>query len=248
MSRPNLIRDAYLAGDLSPADLLAFHRRTFGDARMEGDDGDPKPDATPEQPSGVSDEEWGALGDKGKAAIVRERAARTRAEQDLAAARSTPKPTPPNKGDEGEKPKADPGKGAEQDVASLIEKAVQAAVAPLLQRDEQRETQDRARAVAEAVTDAAATKLHDQSDALAYLDLTSLTDGNGNADATKITSALDDLVQRKPHLAKVVDTSRRPGAGSLLGGGQAPAPSVDDQVKAALAHMQASAGVKLAGA
>lgn len=237
-------RSAFSAGAVTPHDILAFHRVHFGAARMEDDEGAP-----PERPDGVTEEEWTALGDPGKRAIVRERARATKAEQEAAALRA-PKPAPPKtddkagqQGDKDSPPAPDP-----TDIAAIVQQAVAAALKPIQERDEQRTAVEAAQKVAEAVTDAAKERLHDASDALVNVDLTTLTDGNGKADAAKITQALDDLVKTKPHLAKVTDTTRRPGADAMLGGATAPVSSEDDRVKAALAKMQVSAGVKLAGA
>lgn len=220
----------------------------------EGAPGDPAPAGqapeVPQRPDGVTEEEWTALGDPGKRALVRERDRATRAEHDLAAARaaSTPKPGPPKRSDDDAGKGKEPEKPAGDDIAAIVQQAVAAAIAPFQQAQEQRATEDKARAVAEALTTAAGTRLHDASDALTQVDLTTLTDGNGRPDEAKITAALDDLVQRKPHLAKVVDDRRRPGAGHMLGGAPTPAVSEDDAVKAALAKMQSSASVKLATA
>ena len=252
-------RSAFAAGAVTPEDVLDFHRHAFGLARMDerqgaGNGGGEGGDTPPERPDGVSEEEWNALADPGKRAIIRERERATRAEQEAAALRAsrTPKPGPP-KDDKGGQDGAQPPAGGQQqpeptDIAAIVQQAVAAAIQPFHEAQQQTAADAAARKVAETVTTAAAAKLHDPSDALVQLDLTTLTDGSGQPDATKITAALDDLVQRKPHLAKVVDDSRRPGAGHSLGGAAAPIVSEDDRVKAALAKMQAAAGVKLAGA
>ncbi len=243
----DLIRTAYLSGALSPRDLIAFHRETFGSSRMGGEDagGGQGGEADPQRPDGVSEDEWSALGDPGKRAIVRERERATRAEQEAAALRaSRPKPTPPKPAPASQQ---EPQQHGEPDIAAIVQQAVAAAIAPFQQRDEERRAEDSARAIAKAVSDAAATRLHDPSDALGNLDLTGLTDGAGSPDAAKITAALDDLVKRKPHLAKVTDGRVRPAPGSMIGGAPSPVASEDERVKAALAKMQASAGIKLAG-
>lgn len=252
-------RSAYAAGAVTAQDVLEFHRRTFGPARMEDPPGPPANpsgqggDTPPERPEGVTEEEWTALGDPGKRAIVRERDRATRAEQEAAALRSSrqpqpPKPAPPKDDKGGQQSAGSQQEPEPTDIAKIVQQAVAAALQPIQERDQQREADDAARAVAQSVTTAAATKLHDASDALTNIDLTTLTDGSGRPDATKITTALDDLVQRKPHLAKVVDPGRHPAPGHVLGGAPAPVTSEDDRVKAALAKMQAAAGVKLAGA
>lgn len=230
---------AYRPG-ISPAEVLAFHKARFGDTRMEGEE--PQP---PEQPDGVSDEEWSALGDPGKRAIVRERERASKAEADLAAARAVPtkpKPAPPKQQPAGagdEKP-ADPS-----DVAAIVAQAVAAALKPFEEREQAREVEQAASLVVTKVTESAKGRLHDPSDALAHIDLATLVDESGRPDGTKITAALDSLVQAKPHLAKVVDDRRRPAPGTPVGGA-APTVSMDERVKATLSKMQAAAGVKLA--
>ena len=237
---PRSFRSAFTAGACSPSDVLAFHRQYFGTLRMEnGDD--------PQRPDGVSDTEWEALGDPGKRAIVRERERATKAEGELAstraaAAAAAAKPAPPAADDA--KPPENPG--ASPDVATIVSQAVAAALKPFEEREQQREVEQAASVVVSAVQDAAKSRLHDASDALAHIDLTTLVDEAGRPDASKITAALDGLVKTKPHLAKVVDDRRRPAPDAPVGGA-APVVSMDDRVKATLAKMQTSAGVKLAG-
>jgi hypothetical protein len=203
--------------------------------------------AGPERPDGISEQEWDALGDPGRAAIVREREARQAAERALAASRARPTPPKPN-----EPPKPapnEPPKGTESgeqlDVAAIVQQAVAAAIKPFTEREEQREADEAAGRVREAVLNAAKPRFHDATDALASIDLTAVLDGNGQADSTKIQAALDDLLTRKPHLGKVVDDRRfaQPGAGPTPGGST---PPLNDRVKATLARMQERAGVKFA--
>lgn len=229
--------------------LLDFHRGLHGRAQMNGNEsGDQNQDGPPDRPEGVSEEEWDALGDPGKRAIVRERDRASRAEQALATARAA-KPAPPKPKEEqkpADKPAEQKPAGGEPDFAALIQQAVTAAIAPFQEREQQREAEAGARRVTDAVTEAAKARLHDPSDALAHIDLTGLTDGTGSPDAAKITAAIEDLAVRKPHLAKVVDDRRRPVPGSFIGAGAGPVTSTDDLVKSALAQMQQSTGVKLA--
>jgi hypothetical protein len=206
----------------------------------------PNPPASPaEKPDGVTDAEWAALGDPGKAAIVRERQRATAAEQALAAARANP-PTPPKLVPP--KPIEPPKPGEPVDIAAQIRAGIEAAMAPLLERDATREASQAAEKIREAVTTAASERFHDASDALAQIDLTTLTDGEGKADPAKVTAALDDLLTRKPHLGKAVDNRRRAADGSLIGGAPGAEAPLDDRVKATLARMQASTGVKFAEA
>lgn len=208
----------------------------------------PTPAPTPpaaERPEGVSESEWAALGDPGRTALTREREARRTAEQALAAARATPPPTPPKPA-----PPADPPKGPDgkPDIAALIEQAVTAATAPLLEAQAQRDAEAAATVIRDAVTGAASARFHDATDALAQVDLTTLTDGNGRPDEQKITAALDELLTRKPHLGKAVDNRRQAPPGSPIGATPGAAAPLDDRVKATLARMQAASGVKFADA
>lgn len=242
------------ARGLTVAELLALHHSHFGDARMEeGDDNADGASAdsgntAPQRPEGVAEDEWEALGDPGKRAIVRERERATAAESALAAARQAtkPKPAPPKpkkpEPKAGEKPDSDA-----PDIAALVQQAVTEALRPMQEAQEQRDAEQAAQTIVDAVQTAAKDRLHDASDAVVALDLSTLTDGQGAPDAAKITAALDGLVQRKPHLAKVVDDRRRPAAGAPIGGGVAPAQTADDKVKASLTRMQSAAGIKLAG-
>lgn len=197
----------------------------------------PAPPSTPapaavQRPDGVSDAEWSALGDPGKTALVRERARATAAEQALARAAKPPIP-PPAK--EGEQP----------DIAALINAGIAQAIAPLLDRDAQREAIQAAEKIRNSVTTAATERFHDATDALAQVDLTTLTDGVGLPDQAKITAALDEILKRKPHLGRAVDDRRRAAPGGAVGGTGASA-SLDDRVKASLARMQAATNVKFA--
>lgn len=198
----------------------------------------PNPPKRPDRPDGISEAEWSALGDPGKTALVRERQRATAAETALAAARATPpKPADPPK------PPAD---GGQPDIAALIRDAVKQAVNPLLERDLQRETEAAAAAIRDSVVSAAGERFHDVTDALAQVDLTQLTDGNGRPDKPKIDAALDELLTRKPHLGKAIDPRRQTPPGTPLGGGGGTQGPLDDRVKATLARMQSSAGVKFA--
>lgn len=224
--------------------LLDFHRATFGDARM---------DATtpPERPEGVSEEEWNALGDPGKAALVRERERASAAERELAAARAgqqqtgAPKPGPRASSQGAKQPEGESGEGGRPaDLAAIIAQAVTAAVTPLQQRIDGWEAGQAAQRIADAVT-SAASHFHDPSDVLAQVDLAALTDGSGGPDVAKITAALDALATSKPHLVRPFDDRRRVAPGSTIGATGSSAASLDDQVKARLQKMQKTTGIKL---
>jgi hypothetical protein len=119
------------------------------------------------------------------------------------------------------------------------------AIAPIQERDAQREAVQAAERIRDSLTTAATDRFHDATDALAQVDLTQLTDGAGLPDPAKITSALDDLLKRKPHLGRAVDDRRRPASNGVGAGGPASAP-LDDRVKATLSRMQSASGVKFA--
>ena len=203
----------------------------------------PEP-AGPERPEGISEAEWAALGDPGKAALTREREARRAAEQALAAHRSAPPPAPPK----APTPPAPPptGPDGQLDIAAMIERAVSAAVTPLHEAQAQRDADAAALVIRDAVTAAAGVRMHDANDALTQIDLTTVTDGNGRPDPAKITAALDALLQAKPYLGRVNDPRRRAPADALVGGTPGFVPSLDDRTKASLARMQAAAGVAFA--
>lgn len=207
------------------AEIIATHRALFGGFVMETDGGE----TPPERPDGIEATEWDALGDPGKQALVRERQRATDAERKLAAALA---PKAPELKPDGEQP----------DMAALIQAAVEAAVAPLRQAQEQQAIDAQARAVIDAVKAAAADRLHDASDATSLLDLTALVGADGAPDTAKVTAAINDLVAAKPHLARPQPYGRQ-GNPALYG---APAgPSAEDKVKASLARMQAASGIKL---
>lgn len=233
--------------------LFAHNRARFGGFSMtitppEPAPPAPAPSAPAQRPDGVTEEEWNALGDPGRAAILREREARQAAERALAASRARPAPpAPAPKPPADPKPPTDPPKdqAGNVDVAAIVQQAVEAAVKPFRDAEEQRKVDEAATRVRTSVLDAAKTRLHDASDAIAHIDLTQVLDGNGQADPAKVTAALDDLVTRKPHLAKVVDDRRyaEPGAGPTPGGST---PPINDRVKDKLASMQQRAGIKFA--
>ena len=219
------------------AEIIATHRALFGGFIMEADGSD----TPPERPDGIEATEWDALGDPGKQALVRERQRATDAERKLAAALA-PKPKPPAPAPKASEPPAPKTNGEPRDMAALIQAAVEAAVAPLRQAQEQQAIDAQARAVIDAVKAAAADRLHDASDATSLLDLTALVGADGAPDTAKIAAAINDLVAAKPHLARPQPYGRQ-GNPALYG---APAgPSAEDKVKASLARMQAASGIKL---
>jgi len=206
-----------------------------------------QPDITT-RPEGVAQDEWDALADPGKRAVVRERTARAEAEtarasekqareaaeQALAAAKAAGTKTDPPKGG-GQT--GDPG-----DVAEQIRLGIETAMAPYRERDQQREAAEAAQKVRDAVTQAAGERFHDAGDAVAQLDLTTLIDSQGRADTAKVDDALTKLLERKPYLGKAVDSRRRASDGSLIGGSGGGTASLEDRVKAQLALMKNASG------
>ena len=225
---------AYAAGAVTPEQVLAHHAVHFGRARMETDD-------PPERPDGVTEEEWDDLGDPGKRALVREREARQGAEQRARAAAATPKPAPPKQPEQQQSSGDGKGdRGDQGDLAQQIAAAVKAAIEPLQQQQADWMTARKAEGVRDAVAKAATGRFHDATDALAQVDLTTVVDDHGDADPTKITAALDDLLSRKPHLGVTRGAPIGASPGTLPGGSEA------DRVKAELAKMQESTGIRLA--
>lgn len=191
----------------------------------------------PERPEDITEDVWDALGDPGKAALVREREARQEAERQLAAAKA-PKPAPPKSQPSPAATSAP--KDGEPDVSKIVQDAVTAAIKPFQEAESQRQAEAAAGKVRDAVIDAAKPLLHDATDALANVDLTTLVNDEGQADPEKVKAALVALVEKKPHLAKPQQRFAPPG----IGGG-APAATTDaEKVKAVLADMQRATGVR----
>lgn len=191
-----------------------------------------------ERPEGVTEEEWEALGDPGKRAIVREREGRVKAERERDAAKA--RPTPPAKKAEAAPPKQEPGDP--QDVAAIVQQAVAAAIKPFQEREEQRDAERAAGKVRDAVLEAAKPRLLDATDAL-QIDLRGVLDEAGAADPAKVAAAIDELLKAKPHLAKSDARIAPPG----IGGGAAPS-NRKDAVAAILGGMQRATGVRLPSA
>lgn len=242
--------------DTLPA-LFAHHRARFGGWSMTNT----PPENEPEKPERISDDEWTALGDTGRVAIVREREARQTAERALAASRA--RPAPPKK--TAAPPKADDDAPAAVAVpdADAITAAISTAMKPFAdfmskqqEREDQREAEDAAGKVVDAVLKAAkgqfkpdekgsALEFHNPSNALTMIDLTKVVDDNGRPDEAKIGAELVGLLKRETHLGKVVDTRRTaaPGTGAGAGGAEAP---LGDRVKDTLARMQEANGIRQA--
>lgn len=233
--------------------LMAAHRAHFGGMTMTQALPDPAgppteqpppadPPQAPQRPDGVSEEEWSALGDPGQRAILRERERTQAAERALAAARARPTPpksTPPAPTQQ--PPKTD--EGGTPDIAKIIEDAVAKAVQPFQERDAQRDAEKAVQTIQNTVLDSAKDTFLDPTDALANIDLTQITDGNGGPDPEKVKAALTDLLTRKPHLGRTPDGRRYAPPGSPAGAQQSAAP-LEAQVQSTLARMQSSAGIR----
>jgi len=197
-----------------------------------------------ERPEGVSEEEWNALGDPGKAAIVRQREENKQLRSQLAAAQA--RPAAPKAPEAPAAPAKDPAApspaaGDQPDIAAIVKQAVDAAIKPFQERDQQRSAEEAAGKVRDAVLAAAKPLLQDETDAVANIDLTKVVNDQGQADLEKVKAELDDLLTRKPHLAK----SPQRFAPAGIGGG-APAAATDaEKVKAVLADMQRATGIRV---
>lgn len=220
--------------------LFAHHKAAFGGWSMTITP--PEGGAPQERPEGVTEDEWTALGDPGRAALSREREARQTAERALAATKARPAPPKATETPKAPEVKPESGKTDSPDVAALIEQAVQAAIKPLVEREQARDTQAAAEKIQQVVLDAAKDRLHDASDAIANIDLTTVVNDQGQADAAKIATALEGLIKNKPHLAKATQRFAPPG----IGGGAPATGSEADRVKAVLAEMQRTTGVRSA--
>jgi hypothetical protein len=205
---------------LSPLGVLPNGRVVW--PILGGDDS--VPPAT-EPPEGVSKEEWDALGDPGKRALIRERTARQEAERKVAAAHARPTPPP------GTKPALTTPE--QPDLAKMIADAVAAATKPLIEAEERR-TQQEQGAVVEKVIRDAATGFHDPSDAVANIDRTKIL-VDGVVDTDKLAAELATLGTSKPHLIR--DPRRFAPAGA---GGQQGDPAKTADAKAAEIGQQMS--------
>lgn len=200
----------------------------------------PAPPAAPERPDGVSEEEWTALGDPGRRALVRERERAETAERNLAAARA-PRPAPPKNPPATTSASTPPPNSDGVNVAAIVQQAVDAALKPFQEAEQRRVTEAAAERVRASVLDAARPLLYDPTDALTGIDLAAVVNDQGQADAGKVQSALDDLVTRKPHLARSTVRVAPPG----IGGGAPAGLTEAEKVKAILADMQRATGVRL---
>lgn len=242
--------------DTLPA-LFAHHRATFGGWSMVENE--------PAKPEGISDDKWTALGDTGRVAIVREREARQTAERALAASRA--RPAPPAKKTAAGDANADAQQQQQEAPAAADADAIAAALATAMkpfadfmskqqEREDQREAQEAAGKVVDAVLKAAkgqfkpdekgsALEFHNPSNALTMIDLTKVVDDQGTPDEAKISAELVGLLKRETHLGKVVDTRRTAAVGTGAGASGAETP-LGDRVKDTLARMQEANGIRQA--
>lgn len=199
--------------------------------------------ADPVRPDDVPEEEWDALGDPGKQALVRERGKVADLERQLAAAKAKPAPPkPPAPASVDPQPKATaPAADGTPDMAAIVKAAVEEAIKPFQERDQQRAATEAADKIKAAVITAAKDRLHDGTDGL-MIDLTTVVAEDGTPDTEKIGKALDALIASKPHLAKDTRRFAAAGVGPTAGGAAVP---MQQQVQSVLAQMQSATGVRV---
>lgn len=173
----------------------------------DDDDGDPDDDGKDgNDGKGESESDVAKL----KAALRKERKARKAAERQASAA----------------KPKGDKKTSTHDDKDDVVERLEQA-------RTEER-AKAQARIVRSEVRAAAAGRFADPADAALYLanDLEDLVGDDGEPDDDAITEALDELLERKPHLAAAKSSGRKSGGDSDQGARAGRKASVADRAKA----------------
>jgi type IV secretory pathway VirB10-like protein len=148
---------------------------------------DPPQDTPPPTPPADPPE----LGDAGRRALDAERTARAAAERDLKAAQAAL-----------EKVRRDSMSESERAIATAREEAKAEVLASVT-----------ARLVGAEVRAVAAGKLADPSDAMRYLDASTLVDVQGEPDANAIASAIDALVKDRPYLAPAPERTNGAGDG-----------------------------------
>lgn len=169
----------------------------------EGDD-----DADDASDEGTGDEGTGGqdgddLGDAGKKALDKERAARKAAAKEARELKAKVAEL-----------EAKQAAGAQQDEAQqAAEKTRRDAEAAATKKANERILRSELKA-------AAAGKLADPSDAAAFIDLTQFeADADGEFDSTEIAEAISDLIKRKPHLAAKATGFQGSGDGGARTGG-----------------------------
>jgi hypothetical protein len=197
-------------------EFLEARRAHFGGIDFRMDATGDQPDVS-QRPDGVSEDAWNALGDPGKAAIVRERSARTEAEQARAAAEQRVQ----QYGDyEAVKAKADKYDQAMADAMSEQEKAVAAARSEGESAARTALTRER---VLDKIEVASAGKFRDIEDA--RLRLGQRADEfvkDGQIDTAAIAAAVDKVLEAAPHLKADIKGSPRPDPSQGPRGGDTP--------------------------
>lgn len=114
------------------------------------------------------------------------------------------------------RPVIEAAKAAAEQGKSAEERAQEA-----LTRATEREIVLRNRLVSAEVRALASAEFNDPADAEAFLDLGSFVDETGEVDTDAISTALDELLERKPHLRKAEDVpgARRPAPDLSQGAG-----------------------------
>jgi hypothetical protein len=177
-----------------------------------GEDGGTDDDGAEDSDTGGEDGD--DLGDKGRAALAKER----RARRDADKAR----------------------KAAERKLAELEAKQSGskdgdgAPDAEQIRRDAEKDATAKAnrKILAAEIRAAGAGKMADPADALKYLDLTQFEVGDdGSVDAEDIAEAISDLIKRKPYLAAKATGFQGGGDGGARQGGRGPRQVTDAELK-----------------
>lgn len=165
--------------------------------------------------TGTQAETQGDLGDAGKKALAEERKARRDAERARKAAE-----------DELQQLRSSLEQGKQADEAK--------AEAEQIRRDAEKTATAKAneRILRAEIRAAAAGKLTDPADALAYLDLAQFEVGDdGSVDAGDIAEAISDLIKRKPYLAAKAQGFQGSGDGGARTSGSSPKQVTDAELK-----------------
>jgi hypothetical protein len=164
---------------------MADNDNTAEHADDTAPEGDVEPTTEEDSATETTQGDEGKLGESGKAALEQERKARREADRARREAERARRDLETQLKEFQDREKTDAEKavaraeGAEQRVAGLLQRAVRAEVRAL-----------------------AAAKFEDSEDAIAFLNLASYADDEGEIDAEQIKADLADLLERKPHLAK----------------------------------------------
>jgi hypothetical protein len=191
----------FLVNGMTIEQLLAKNRARFGDARMED----------PQKPDDVTQEEWDALGDPGRRAIVRvkrEQRETERARDAAIADKAKADKAAADAQAELEKAKKEPPKKEDPpaDVAEQIKQAVAAAVEQVTKTYTEQLDALRAENTAKDITAQAqriaADVLVDPALVGTFVDLRTVLDAQGQLDAQALKDGLAKVVEDRPYLKK----------------------------------------------